>query len=119
MPGLLLHERASMTCPHGGTVTVSPTQTKVVADRMAVATSDAQITVAGCPFQVPAGTGTKPQPCVTVKWTSIAGRVKVLGKFAMLQPAPSGPGAGICQSGEQIPQGSPTVQSVQKKATGS
>src|SRR6266849_2975503 len=105
MPGYIVHEQAQMQCPHGGTVTATAGQAKVKASQQALDTSSSQITVSGCPFQVPIGTGTKPQPCVTVQWTDIAGRVKISGTPAILQSAPSGSGEGICQSADQIPAG--------------
>jgi hypothetical protein len=75
------------------------------------------ITVAGCPFQVPIGTGTKPQPCVKVQWTLVSTRVQINGQPVLLQPAP-GPGSGVCQSVEQIPQGPPVVNVIQQRVTG-
>ena len=62
-------------------------------------------TVAGCPFQVPVGAGTKPQPCVKVQWPVPATRVKVDGQPVLLQTS-----TGLCQSAEQIPQGPPVDQ---------
>lgn len=118
MPGYIVHEQAQMTCPHGGTVTIVGGQARVQMNKQSAATSSGKITVAGCPFQVPIGTGTKPQPCVTVQWTNIATRVKA-GAMVLLQPTPGGSGAGICQSAEQIPQGPPMVSSVQSRAKGS
>jgi len=115
MPGLIVHVGAQMQCPHGGTITIAPTQTRSVATLQALATSSSQLTVAGCPFQVPIGTGTKPQPCVTVKWANVATRVRAMGVFVILQATPAGSGAGVCQSAEQIPQGAPIVVKVQER----
>jgi hypothetical protein len=78
-----------------------------------VATVNDTTTVAGCPFQVPIGTGTKPQPCVKVQWTVPASRVKVNGQFVLLSTS-----SGICQSAEQIPQGPPSVVSTQTRVKG-
>ena len=118
MPGLILHEQAQLTCPHGGTVMITGGQTRVTMNRQAAAVSSGKITVAGCPFQVPVPGGTKPQPCVTVQWTNIGTRVKA-GAFVLLQPTPGGSGAGVCQSAEQIPQGPPMVAMVQTRVKGS
>jgi hypothetical protein len=114
MPGFMLHVAASATCTHQAPATIAPAQGRVLVNAQPVATASSQITVAGCPFQVPIGTGTKPQPCVTVRWTMVSTRVTVMGQPVMLLPTP-GPGPGVCQSAEQIPQGSPTVSSVQTK----
>src|SRR5262245_11986517 len=119
MPGLLLHSNAVMQCTHFAPVTIAPAQTRVLVSTQPVAVSSSQLTVAGCPFQVPIGTGTKPQPCVKVVWGNIAARIKILGQPALLQPTPTGTGAGICQSIEQIPQGPPTVNQMQSRVLGS
>lgn len=116
MPGYLVHEQATMTCPHGGTVSIVAGQPRTSALAMKVMTSASLVTVAGCPFQVPIPTGTKPQPCVTVKWANVSARVKVLGLPVAVQATPSGTGGGICLSVEQIPQGPPNVVFVQGRA---
>ena len=117
MPGFLLHTGAVVQCTHLAPAAIPPSQTKVLVSAQPVATASANITVAGCPFQVPAGPTTKPQPCVTIKWTMIATKVMVGGKPALLGPAP-GAGAAICQSAEQIPQGPPTISQMQTRVSG-
>lgn len=117
MPGLLLHVNMGMQCTHGAPATITPTQPRVLVSGNPVATMSSPIMVAGCPFQVPVGAGTKPQPCMTVKWVMPAARVKVLGQPAAVIPAP-GSGPGICQSAEQIPQGPPIVSAVQPRVIG-
>ena len=87
MPGPVLTIAAAATCPHGG-----------------------KVTIAGCPFQIPIGTGTKPQPCVKVQYTVPATRVQVLGSPVVLSTS-----VGLCQSAEQIPQGAPIVSAVQPR----
>lgn len=114
MPGLMLHVGATMQCTHGAPATIAPSQPRVLVSGQPVATLPAQIVVAGCPFQIPVGAGTKPQPCVLVKWLNVSSRVMVMGQPVLLQAAP-GPGAGICQSAEQIPQGPPVVGAVQPR----
>jgi hypothetical protein len=114
MPGLLLHATAGCQCTHAAPATIVPAQARVMVSGQPVATMPSQITVAGCPFQVPVGAGTKPQPCVTVKWTMPSARVLVGGVPAMLLPAP-GPGPALCLSAEQIPQGPPVLSAVQPR----
>lgn len=115
MPGLLLHANAVVVCFHQAPVTIAPAQTRVLASTQLVAVSSAQLTVAGCPFQVPVPGGTKPQPCVRVQWSNLSARIKIMGQPVLLQPTPAGVGAGICQSAEQIPQGPPTVNQMQAR----
>jgi hypothetical protein len=102
MPGFLMHVKAGIKCMHGATALLAPSQARVLVGGMPVATMASKIGVAGCPFQVPAPPGTKPQPCVTVQWSMPSARFLVGGQPAALLPAP-GPGPGACQSLEQIP----------------
>lgn len=116
MPGLMLHSNATAQCTHLAPVQITPSQTRVTVMGQPVATAPSQLIVSGCPFQVPIGTGTKPQPCVLVRWSLLSARVTVMGQPVMLQPGP-GTGPGICQSIEQIPQGPPTVAALQPRVT--
>ena len=86
VPSIAVVETPVVTSPRGG--------------GSAVATSADSASVAGCPFQVPAGPGTKPQPCVRVKWLVASTRVKAGGEAVLLVDS-----TGLCLSGEQIPQG--------------
>jgi hypothetical protein len=92
--------------------TVPPMQKRVLVSGQPVAPFSTVITVAGCPFQIPVGLGTKPQPCVTVKWLMPSTRVLVMGQPAAVVAAP-GPGPALCLSVEQIPAGPPIVSMVQ------
>lgn len=113
MPGPLFHVGAVATCPHGGPVQVVSTNTRVLVSGTPVATMGDTFTVGGCPFQIPVGAGTKPQPCVTAKFLVPALRVLVNGQPAILQTS-----AGLCQSAEQIPQGPPTIATTQPRVVG-
>ena len=120
MPGFLLHVNATMQCTHMGKATIAPSQPRVTvtSPTQTVATMSSVIAVAGCPFQIPVGAGTKPQPCVLVKWALPSTRFLVAGQPVALVPAP-GSGPGICQSVEQIPQGPPIVGAFQTRVIGS
>ncbi len=117
MPGRLLHVGAVVQCPHQGRATIAAAQTKVFVGGQAVATADSQIKVAGCPFQVPAGAGTKPQPCVSVTWGTRATKVRIGAQAVLLGPLP-GTVPGSCASAEQIPQGPPVLSQLQQRANG-
>ncbi len=97
-------------CPHGGQVTIVSSNTKVLAGGQPVATQSDTFTIAGCAFTIPPS---KPQPCVTVKWLVPATRVKVSGNPVILQNS-----TGLCQTGEQIPQGPPNVTMTQVRVKG-
>ena len=109
MPGNLMHVGATVVCPHGGQATVQPNQSRATLASQAAVTTASLYTVAGCAFMV----GTKPQPCVTARWTSPSTRIKVNGTPVLLSAPP-----GICQSGEQIPQGPAAVSVVQTRVVG-
>lgn len=118
MPGLLLHVGAVVQCTHAATATIAPSQPRVLVSGQPVANITAVTSVVGCPFQIPVGAGTKPQPCVLVKWLMPSARFLVNGQPAALTPTP-GPAPGLCQSAEQIPQGPPMVNTVQARVVGS
>jgi len=103
-----------MQCTHLAPATIAPSQPRVLVSGQPVATMASTIAVAGCPFTVP---GPKPQPCVLVKWTMPSARFLVAGQAAALVPS-QGPGPGICQSAEQIPQGPPIVGAFQVRVFG-
>jgi hypothetical protein len=110
MGDYLVHVSASINCSHGGSATIMPSQQRVKVAGNFVAVLADTTTVAGCSFQVPIGTGTKPQPCVKIQWAVPATRVKVNQQFALIKTS-----SGVCQSAEQIPQGPPTIASTQVK----
>jgi hypothetical protein len=101
---------SSLTCPHGGRVSIAPGSVRVTILGQAVATAADQYLIAGCPFQVPIGTGTKPQPCVRIQYTLPATRVTSMG-----QPLVLATSTGLCLSAEQIPQGAPIPLSIQPR----
>jgi|SRR6185312_6881583 len=109
MPGFLFHVGASAICPHGGQISTTSSNTRVMVSNQAVATSADVSTVAGCAFAV----GTKPQPCIKVQWITPATRVMVNHQPALLQTSQA-----LCQSAEQIPQGPPTVIAGQMRVKG-
>lgn len=113
MPGFLVHVGASAICPHAGQVTFTTTNARVVVSGQPVVTVTDLFTIAGCPFQIPFGVGTKPQPCVTGRWIVPATRVLVNGQSAILQAS-----TGLCQSAEQIPQGPPNITVTQTRVSG-
>jgi hypothetical protein len=110
MPGPLLTVASLISCPHAAPASVLSTNARVTASGAPVATAADTYPVAGCPFQVPVGAGTKPQPCVQVRWTGPATRVLVGGVPPVLAVSP-----GIGVSAEGIPQGPPIVGATQPR----
>lgn len=108
----LLTTASSLQCPHGGTVTIASTNSKTSATA-ALALSTDTFTIAGCPFQIPVGTGTVPHPCVKVQWTLTNQQVKVDGTPTLSQSS-----QGLCLAADQAPQGPVSIVATQAKATG-
>lgn len=109
MPAPILHVGVVATCPHGGQMSIAPGKPRVLLGAMPAATMTDLATIAACPFQIPIGTGTKPQPCVTAQLMPAA-RVMVMGSPVVLATPP-----GLCKSAEQIPGGPNTVATVQMR----
>ncbi|HWV58955.1 MAG TPA: hypothetical protein VNZ57_15990 [Longimicrobiales bacterium] len=98
---------SALSCPHGGTVRVSTSNTSVRAGGSFAATASDAWTITGCPFQIPA-TPPIPSPCVQVIWVVPNMRVRIAGS-----PALSRDSVGICLSGTGIPQGTVVVSNTQ------
>jgi hypothetical protein len=113
MPGPLMHLGAGVSCPHAAPAQGAPGSPRVLLSGQPASTIADLWTVAGCPFQIPIGTGTKPQPCIKIQWAAPAARVLVNGAPALLAISP-----GIGQSVEQIPQGPAVVSVVQTRVIG-
>ena len=82
---------AVLTCPHGGTVSITSSNSGVTADGAPLALAGDSFTISGCPFQIPVGPGTKPSPCVTVKWLVTDLRATVNGQRRDLPVSGTGP----------------------------
>lgn len=109
MSGFLVHVGATVICPHGGTVNMITTNSRVLVGGMPAVTATDQFLVAGCAFTV----GSKPQPCVVVRWLAPSTRILINGQPAVLQLSTN-----ISQSVEQIPQGPAIVATTQGRAMG-
>jgi hypothetical protein len=103
---------STLQCPHGGTVSIVSSNTRVQADGAAMALATDTFTISGCPFQIPVGPGTKPSPCIKVQWVLTDLRTTV-GQQQTLSTA----SAGLCLSAEQIPQGPVTIAMSQTKVS--
>jgi len=108
----LLTTASSLQCPHGGTVSIVSGNTKANATA-ALALSTDTFTVAGCPFQIPVGTGTVPHPCVKVQWV-----VTNMQTMVNSTPTLSQSSQGLCLAADQAPQGPVSIVSTQPKVSG-
>ncbi len=111
MPVPILTIADTVLCPHGGTVTLVTSNTLAMVQGAPVLLVTDTHPVSGCPFQIPFGVGTKPQPCVIVRWQAGSTQASVGGVPVLLQSS-----VGLCYSIEQIPQGPAIVAQVQQLA---
>ena len=112
MAAPLLTTASSLQCPHGGMVTIASTNTSVQATA-ALALSSDTFSIAGCPFQIPVGSGTVPHPCVSVQWTKPNVQTTVNGTPTLAQDS-----VGLCLAADQAPQGPVSVVQTQILASG-
>lgn len=108
MSGPILHVGATVTCTHGASMQTAPGNARVMVSGQPVATMADSYPVAGCPFQIPIGTGTKPSPCIRIQWTVPAARVMANGT-----PVLTVVSTGLGLSPESAPQGPPIPSATQ------
>jgi hypothetical protein len=113
MGDFLLNVGLVAMCPHGAPINAVSTNVRVKAMGQPIACIGDIFMVSGCPFQIPVGPATKPQPCLTVQWLKPDLRVRIMGRPALLKSSPS-----LCFSPEQIPQGPANVQVTQMRVRG-
>jgi hypothetical protein len=105
----LLTTSDMMMCPHGGTVSISSSNTKANAGAAIVRPGDI-FTVAGCSFIIPPSIQS---PCVMVDWQIPANNV-----MADSAPALTNSSIGMCKAATQAVQGTVIIQSTQTKVSG-
>jgi hypothetical protein len=107
MPALLT-SATTMMCPHGGTVTAIPGQTRATAESPILRGSDTYL-IAGCPFSI----GPDYSPCVSVQWVQTATRVQAGGDFVLNESS-----VGLCLAATQAPQGTVLILQTQPRVEG-
>lgn len=109
--GVPVHTLASvMTCPHGGSVSVVSSNTRVLVGGQPALTFADFGAIAGCAFTLPGGA---PSPCVTTQWLTPSARVLINGQPALLQTTQA-----LCKAATQAPQGPAIVAVVQPRVLG-
>lgn len=106
MPAYVLTSSSTIQCTHGGSASVSPSNTKVMADNAPILVESDVHTVAGCPFMI----GNTPSPCVQIAWSAGASKVSVNGTAVLLQSS-----VGQCKAGSGAVQGTAIVANTQTK----
>lgn len=110
MASPFLTTTSSLSCPHGGTITASTSNTKVKADGQFVLRASDQFTVGGCPFV----RGTVPNPCVRVRWDVHAERHE-----SAREPSLTSDSVGFCLDASGATQGTAVIASTQRRGAGS
>ena len=105
MPGFVLTEASTVQCMHGGTATVTSSNTKVKADNSPILVEDDKHTVAGCPFMK----GNTPSPCTEIEWSAPAQKVKINDKAVLIKTS-----IGQCKASGAV-QGVATIANTQTK----
>ena len=108
--GGLLNTASILMCPHGGTVSVITSNTRVNAGGSPLVRSSDTFVIAGCTFATPA---TGPHPCVQVQWMTTDLRSQVLSDSTLSEAS-----VGMCLAGDQAPQGTVIVSNTQEQVTG-
>ena len=99
-----------MQCPHGGSVSVVCSNTRMKADGAYTLRSTDTFTIAGCPFTLPAGA---PHPCVRIQWMVTAMRSKVVSNQVLAKDS-----VGMCLAADSMPQGTVLIQQAQSRVKG-
>lgn len=107
--GNTLNVNSTLQCPHGGSVQIISTNTRVKVGGAFAALATDQYVISGCPFQIPA-TPPIPSPCLTVRWVLTDLRTKVNSTATLSMSS-----VGICQSAAQVPQGLVIISNTQTK----
>jgi hypothetical protein len=109
MASNFLTTTSSLSCPHGGTVTLSTSNTRVKADGQYVMRSTDQFTIAGCNFKI----GNVPHPCIRVKWDVHCERHDSQG-----DPSLNTDSVGFCVAADEATQGVVQISSTQRRGAG-
>ena len=100
---------STMSCPHGGTVTPSTSNTRVKAEGQFVLRSTDTFTIGGCPYM----RGTVPNPCVRAQWDVHAERHTSHGDASLTEES-----VGLCLDGSGGTQGTVVISSTQRRGAG-
>ena len=112
MPGNILTVTSTVLCMHGGSAILTTANTRLMVDNAPALMATDVHAVAGCPFQIPFGTGTKPSPCVRIEWLAGSTQLQGNGGGVLLQSS-----IGICYSPEGVIQGIANIVNTQVKVS--
>jgi hypothetical protein len=105
----LLNTSSVMMCPHGGTVSVVSSNTRVMAAGDPVLRASDTFLIAGCPFVV----GIVPNPCLQVQWVQPDTASQVLSDFTLSEES-----VGLCVADDGAVQGAVLIMETQPQVSG-
>ncbi len=105
----LLNTSSTLMCPHGGTVSIVTTNSRVKGGGAFLALSSDTFQIAGCPFVL----GLVPHPCVQVQWVQPAARSQAMGNATLTEES-----VGLCVAADQAPQGPVQIVVTQSQVAG-
>lgn len=114
MSGKTLTTTSTLMCPHGGSVQIITTNSRVTADGGFVALATDSFIISGCPNQIPAAPSPIPSPCIQVQWLVPDTRNTINGTPTLNQSS-----VGLCLSATGIPQGQVSIVNTQSRARSS
>lgn len=106
MAGYILDAGATITCPHGGRVTVAPGATSVALSGKPPLLVDDTAVISACPFTV-AGAAS---PCLSVQWVMPATYVTVQSSAVLLSSS-----IAMCTNAASAPQGTALISGFQTR----
>ena len=107
--GNLLNTSSTLMCPHGGSVSITSSNSVAKADGAFIARGSDTFTISGCAFTL----GTTPHPCVRVQWTLTAMMHKAAGDLCLTMDS-----IGLCLAADSAPQGPVQINNTQAKVKG-
>jgi hypothetical protein len=96
---------SNLQCPHGGTVSVTSSNTRAKAGGAFIVRSGDTFLVGGCPFTPGSA---PPHPCVRVQWLTSALSNKAQGDASLTKES-----VGLCIAADGAPQGNVLVNATQ------
>jgi hypothetical protein len=100
-------------CMHGGTAILTTANSKISTLTGPLLLETDVHSVVGCPFQIPAPSGTKPSPCIRIEWSGGSSQIQVNGVGLLLQTS-----TGKCYSPEGAMQGIAVIAGAQGGLSG-
>jgi hypothetical protein len=110
MAGNTLTIASVLRCPHGGTVSIAPSNLRAGAQGAFIATAADIFSISGCPHELPTDPPT-PSPCIRVQWQVTDRRVTAGAPTLSLSSQ------GVCISALGPPQGQVIILATQPKVS--